>query len=405
IANAWKAMGNATDCPTALAAIDSALQFDANFHLFALRNLNWDFDGNKPIPTLYDDTPMDVKFPARDISTIHDPGVMPTLAVDAALTPQTVADPPVAYPVSGDTILSLRAHYYEFQVAPEVRQVTFDFSKLQPRDSLDIDAVAKISGKWKLLPPVTTTKLKFCRDTPDQDVSDIYLVLSNHNKDASRLITGETDVSSLKESCTGTWSGTLTVVTKGNGSVTKSGSSAPGDTYTDSGNISDAITVTVFNDTVNETRQTSQNLSSLFHDLGICPGDTTDVSMWKASGGGVPDDDLQVQLNLDGSYTIWVPFIGATGTYMRSVTDTRGGGKPTDLCYHPASVTFSGAWTGSDSLSLNGGYRPVTGKLDRNNPNNLTGTMSIPAITGDFSWNETQSPLTTTISWNLTKTK
>ena len=53
IANAWRAIESATTWDQAFAAIDAQLSFADNFHLFAIRNFNSDFDGQNPIGTRY----------------------------------------------------------------------------------------------------------------------------------------------------------------------------------------------------------------------------------------------------------------------------------------------------------------------------------------------------------------
>jgi hypothetical protein len=188
IADAWEALEEAgTGWERGIQAIDAQLPFNINFHRFALRNLNSDFDGENPLETRYVD--LDPQFPD---------GKMPDTKVHDHLLARTAADAPLTY---ADSIPALEAHYYHFTVDEAVRQVIFDFSKLQSLLDRKIDAVVKIRGKpweiWDQLPD----QVRFCRDNPDQDLVEIWLVVSNHNTDIRTEVDGSLEVRALKESC------------------------------------------------------------------------------------------------------------------------------------------------------------------------------------------------------------
>lgn len=116
--------------PQGMAAIDRHLPFDLHFHRFALRNLNRTFGADNPLGARYIN--LDRQFPD---------GAAPALAADERLLPGDAAR---SYP---DAIPSLEAHYYRFTVDDAVRQLSFDFGKLQPLLDRKVDAVVKIRNK------------------------------------------------------------------------------------------------------------------------------------------------------------------------------------------------------------------------------------------------------------------
>lgn len=212
IARIWGRLrdGAARDWNTALDAIDAELPFSEHFREFARRNLNHDFDGQKPIPKLYD--ALDPGFPTG-------PGTTPPTFVPGSGGRVIVAsDTPEVLAL--DPIVSLKAQYFHFTVDDDVRQLVFDVSGLQDSTDLDVDAVVRdldeggaAPGRWQLVSLASgEPRLRFCRDWPGEKVEEVVLLLANHNKDETRSVTGALQIEALATPCA---CGTVDIVTNG----------------------------------------------------------------------------------------------------------------------------------------------------------------------------------------------
>ena len=175
------------DWDGAMDVINTELPFAQHFHRFALRNLNSDFDGDNPLGKRYVD--LDPQFPDNRL---------PTPKVEVTLPALTSSDAQLSY---ADSLPSLRAHYYHFRFADDVRQVTFDFSNLGPAGDRKVGAVVKITGQpWKLLESVPE-QLHFCRNTPEGNIEDIWFVVGNHNRNLEKKVSGAIEVRPLEDEC------------------------------------------------------------------------------------------------------------------------------------------------------------------------------------------------------------
>jgi hypothetical protein len=176
------------DWDGAMEVINTEYPFAQHFHRFALRNLNYGFDGDDPLPKRYEQ--LDPQFPGHRL---------PQPVVDELLPARTAADPPLQY---RHELVALRSHPYHFRLAPDVKQVTFSFGNLVPQDDRKVGAVVKIKGKpWEYREQVPD-QLHFCRNNPEEDLEDIWFVVSNHQRDISAKVTGVVEARPLKEPCT-----------------------------------------------------------------------------------------------------------------------------------------------------------------------------------------------------------
>lgn len=185
IANAWYAMESATTWDGALDDINIQLPFDVNFHRFAVRNLNRAFDGQNPIGTRY-----------KDLEPLFPDGLAP-MGPDgsASVYIPAIDDPPTQMT---ERIESLTADYKAFARAEgEQGHWEFDFSALNPNTNVDIDAVVKKNdGTWELLSSLPHTGLvTIC------DVSEVYLVISNHSTDRNTVVRGNFTYRALSAPC------------------------------------------------------------------------------------------------------------------------------------------------------------------------------------------------------------
>ncbi|MEP7360102.1 MAG: hypothetical protein ABI744_00850 [Chloroflexota bacterium] len=175
---AWSAIESVAsgDFAGVTTAISSSLSFDTSFRDFAVRNLNMtdilhsaglkaypDLDGN-----FYADVP---------------PGL---------ITPGDIKTSP-AYTSPEQALAPLAATYFHLIPAGDAHEVTFDLTTLAQHGTADGDVLLLISNKWEHR-PIQAGVLKLCRDEPADAFDDSYLVLSNHGRLASDLVTGQFEV-------------------------------------------------------------------------------------------------------------------------------------------------------------------------------------------------------------------
>jgi hypothetical protein len=184
IAAIWRALEplEAGDVAGAMQVIDAAFPFRTHFHRFALRNLNSSFDGDDPLPRRY--AALDPNFPDERMPQPAQPTT--TLTADA--------------PLSIDVRLpSLRAHYYHFKVDAGVTQLRIDTRGLGPADDRRIGAVIKLrDGGWVLREDLYEG-VTFC-DT-GEDVEELWLVISHHNPEITRTLTGAVTLEPQSAEC------------------------------------------------------------------------------------------------------------------------------------------------------------------------------------------------------------
>lgn len=184
IAAIWRALEplEAGDVAGAMRVIDAAFPFRTHFHRFAMRNLNSSFDRDDPLPRRY--VELDANFPDEQMPQPAQPTT--TLMADA--------------PLSIDVRLpSLRAHYYHFKVDTGVTQLRIDTRGLGPADDRRIGAVIKLrDGGWVLREDLYEG-VTFC-DT-SEDVEQLWLVISHHNPEITRMLTGSVTLEPQSAEC------------------------------------------------------------------------------------------------------------------------------------------------------------------------------------------------------------
>ena len=196
IAEIWEAFGELDPgtIEQAKAIIDAQLPFEEHFRDFAVRNLNLELQPGDPIDPDYDD--LDPWFPVGDIS--------PALLVgaedpDAWLPVAAEAEEPYRF---ADRLRSLTAHYYRFLPDPRGGMLILDFSELVPASDLDLDALVKIEdGAWERRRLDAGGSTTLCLSTPEDDAEEIYLVLSNDNRDLFSVVEGEFTAQVLADHC------------------------------------------------------------------------------------------------------------------------------------------------------------------------------------------------------------
>jgi hypothetical protein len=186
ISEIWKQFGELDPgtIEQARAIIDAQLPFADHFRDFAVRNLNLELEPGDPINPSYDD--LDLQFPVGVVSPQLLVGIddadawLPIVSTDAE--PRRFAN----------RLRSLTAHYYRFLPDPRGGMLTLDFSNLAPAGDLDVDALVKIEGgPWERRRLESGGVAILCLSEPDQDIEELYLVLSNHNRDLFSIVEGE----------------------------------------------------------------------------------------------------------------------------------------------------------------------------------------------------------------------
>lgn len=192
---AWNALKAAASQDQANKLLnDSVYDFKTNFRLFAVENYNADLPGVLDKGKRY--IALDPKFPD---------GKTPAFAAYEALVPGDKLKPDV-------NIAPLRAAYYVYTVQDtKIKKVVFNFEEITIKDGLDIDGLVKIEGKdWEKRDYSGQKEVKFCLDKPDEKLTDIILVLSNHNLPLDKFVLGNLKVEADTVPCEGSWSGTAT---------------------------------------------------------------------------------------------------------------------------------------------------------------------------------------------------
>ncbi len=140
-------------------AVDTAFSFDDHFPQFTVRNWNQD-----PVDPLYSDPSGDPDFPGNlkpPIPASRDKLLDGTTSVtlETALAP-------------------LAALYYRYTFGATVRNVDF-YPLLNANPHAHIWALVKANGNWKKPEDWSTDGHSFCRDIPDENVSEVIIILSN----------------------------------------------------------------------------------------------------------------------------------------------------------------------------------------------------------------------------------
>ena len=200
ISDVWDGLADVSDWYEAMSVISAHLPFATRFRDFAVRNVNTNVarDKKDPIPKRYNAYDSSIPFPdGRPGDSLWRGG---PLRIEPTEEPVHQAD---------TTIHSLSAHYFHFRVGDSVEKFEFDFTDLGDGEILDVDALlairqdgprSEIVWEHRKLPD---PKAKFCRSIPEEDVQELYLVLSNHEMEPIPLAGGFFSIHGSREPCRG----------------------------------------------------------------------------------------------------------------------------------------------------------------------------------------------------------
>jgi hypothetical protein len=194
IAKEWQAVEGKSGHAAWDDALDGVSPFATHLRDFAVRNVHEQFDPDVLKPR-YGTAPG-----AEDGTLASMPGV----TVEAVTPFPSDAFGPEKVPVD---ITPLGSVYFHWLFTEDIMQVKVDPSELSPTGDLDVDALVNVQGVWERR-KLGTGVTRICR--PTDDVSEMYLVLTNHAfTAAAQPVEGRLRLSALKDRCTGV-SGTLT---------------------------------------------------------------------------------------------------------------------------------------------------------------------------------------------------
>jgi len=191
VKQSWDALRGVSGFDAGNRALNTVFDFTTNFHLFAVENYNTD------LPGVLDRSKRYVNFDGQFTD-----GTPPALADDQSLSQKVKLTPAVS-------VAPLRAEYYKYKVtSDQIKKVVFTFDEITT-DGLDIDGLVKIDGQnWQNPSYTGRTEVKFCLDKPEEKLSEIVLVLSNHALPLTQFVTGTLKVEASTVPCGGSWTGT-----------------------------------------------------------------------------------------------------------------------------------------------------------------------------------------------------
>jgi hypothetical protein len=190
----WKAAEGAKTPAQLDDRLNQALPFEQHFRDFAVRNFNTD-EAELPGDPL----------PLAQRHQKQDP-VLPVNVRPVVLEPTVTLLAPTQFQRPAN-IAALSAQYERFAVDPATRWVKLDFQTLANSGFVQADVIANVGGTWerRRLPGLT---FEFCRDDAADDISELYLVLSHHDRREGLQASGTYDVET-RTVCPSGWTGTI----------------------------------------------------------------------------------------------------------------------------------------------------------------------------------------------------
>lgn len=202
ISDAWQQFANATTPEQATAVLDFLLPFKDNFRNFAVRNVNEALLPGDPVPEARRYKKVDPPFP--------DGQFLPRMTAGDLVANQQLTRP--------TEIAALQAKYLQFTVDRDsgIQSVEFDFTGINGRAHLNVDALIRNPGGWFTKPvsldgepkPIFCFDLGPSNETVRGSFVELRLVLSNHGHLASNQVSGTLRVHPSRGGCAG-WAGEI----------------------------------------------------------------------------------------------------------------------------------------------------------------------------------------------------
>jgi hypothetical protein len=332
IANVWKSLVGKRTWQAIQQVVSDHLHFEDRFRDFAVRVWQEKLDGN-PFTRFQDKWPDFPPTTPRDVDEITSFFTQANLPVPRDPIPRFKGFVDIK---AGETknftedIPELWADYYDISPDSATRRLEFVFSGLSPRTAVDVDVLLRIDDKWEHRPLSGAGTIQFCLDKPADAIQELILVLSNHEMDPNKHVTGRWNVWADDHGClTGgdglTYESTYTVgvPTDPYHVVSKEKLSVTVKLKAGFGGAPNAIPF--LND--NSVYSASYEEHSVLEGIGGCSTITDVVGV---GGGTIPGDDgvvAWVMQNDDGS---WFMSVATGGDVQTTTTQTSCLGSYTD---------------------------------------------------------------------------
>lgn len=192
IKSSWDALRPVSSHREATDALDGVFNFAETFHKFAVRNVNEDLPAALALDKRYQK--LDEDFPRKG----------PTYRERMSLVGASQHDALVV-------ISALKAAYYRYQVNSKIKKVVVTFDLISQKEGLDIDGLVDVAGKgWKQESYTGLKQKTFCTTNPEEDLDELILVLSNHDRSFDKQVLGVMRIETFEVPCNTAWSGSFT---------------------------------------------------------------------------------------------------------------------------------------------------------------------------------------------------
>jgi hypothetical protein len=187
VVSLWKDSGTVRKPPQLDDRLNAILPFADHFRDFAVRNLNL----TAALPLAQRHQQQDAAIPAD---------VTPVIAPAVTLTAPADLERPAA-------LQALTAQYEHYVIDPSTRWVKIDLQPIVNSAFVQADVVANVKGTWerRRLPGLV---FELCRDDAADDISELYLVLSHHDRRDGLQASGNYAVRA-RPACPSGWSGSI----------------------------------------------------------------------------------------------------------------------------------------------------------------------------------------------------
>lgn len=185
IADTWKALERRVGWAQFQEVVDHFLPFDSHFRDFAVRVWNEVLEPGNPIDPRFREDPLDPNFPETM------PGDSDKLSATPRYRDAVTLDPARGRRTFTEDLPELWAGYYDISFAPGTRRVVFDFGQLAPNASLDVDVLVRVRDRGWERRQLGAGEVQWCLDTPADAIEQAILVLSNHEIDPNKHVTGD----------------------------------------------------------------------------------------------------------------------------------------------------------------------------------------------------------------------
>ena len=196
IADVWQNLVGVNTWAGFQQAVNSGLAFDTHFRDFAVRVWQEELDGH-PFKRFQEWYPEFPPTTPRDVDAINEFFRQINVPAPRDPIPRFKSYVDIKH---GETrnftvdIPELWAAYYDISPDAATRRLEFVFSGLTPRTAVDVDVLVRIDDEWQHRPLSGAGTIQFCLDKPADAIDEVILVLSNHEMDANRHVTGTWNV-------------------------------------------------------------------------------------------------------------------------------------------------------------------------------------------------------------------